>query len=328
MDLFPYDASHIPLIEAAFARERETRPQRYSSYLAKSELADFHRDRLIEATRKGFSQPVRIAIQNGEACAVFGWTTSPFHQETYQCPYYKLQPFYPFTSDSDQTRECARLIRKELDETEPGVFAVRVEADRNAWVYWLSDAGFRHSGMSVRLAISANEIKNQIDKVQADKYDYFQIRHARPDDAQSVASIGAEDHVFSHFYHEQRFQASQTQGLFRDWLIKSVNGMAERVLVVESEGEIVGFCSFLVNSALAPYINARIGVIDFIAVKRSHQGKGLGAKLLQAIFSETTDLVDHIELRTMADNIKAIRFYESHRFRALSADQHFHYWTR
>ena len=210
---------------------------------------------------------------------------------------------------------------------EPAVFTTRVDADDPGVIYALCAQGFRPVGTSVRMVLRDAEIKNQIDRLHDRQYDDSQIRNAQPGDIDALKRIGGSDHAYSHFFHEARFARTKTQELFAIWSQKSVEGMANAVIVIEHKNEVVGFCSLLSNNALLPYINLSIGVIDFIVIDARVQGRGLGSLLLSAALEWFQGKVNRIELRTMAENLKAIRFYQTHGFRLLSADQHLHYWT-
>lgn len=207
------------------------------------------------------------------------------------------------------------------------VYTTRVDADETNVIYALCEQGFRPVGTSVRMVLCDTEFKKQIDRLHKQQYDTIQIRQAAPSDVEALMSIGGSDHAYSHFFHEARFPKPKTQDLFAIWTKKSVEGMADAVFVIESGGDIAGFCSLLSNNALLSYVNLKIGVIDFIVVGSRFQGQGLGSLLLGAALEWFQDKVNRVELRTMAENLRAIRFYQTHGFRHLSADQHLHYWT-
>ncbi|MGC9329623.1 MAG: GNAT family N-acetyltransferase, partial [Candidatus Hinthialibacter sp.] len=119
----------------------------------------------------------------------------------------------------------------------------------------------------------------------------------------------------------------RVRNLFADWIAQCAASSAYRITVAEQKGRVIGFCSSFVQKSLQTYIRRAIGIIDFIVVDSCIQGRGIGRALLKAAFDEFQPEVDCVELRTMADNLQAIRFYEKHGFRMLSADQHLHYWA-
>lgn len=319
------DKQHIPLIQTAFDAMREDRRQRFVDYLAEPGIADFHCDRLIQSIEDGKAN-FDLAIKEERLEAILGIQFSPFHTYHYGIPYYKIQPGYWFNTEYKRTAEIAKAFKQQFNQSEDAVYTTRVSADESNITYALCEQGFRPVGTSVRMVLRDQEIKNQIDRLHERQYDNFQLRNARPDDVEALKRIGGNDHAYSHFFHEARFPQAKTQELFAIWTQKSVEGMADAVIVIEQNGEIAGFCSLLSNKALLSYVNVVIGVIDFIVIDSRFQGKGLGSLLLGAALEWFQGKVNRIELRTMAENVKAVRFYQTHGFRLLSADQHLHYW--
>ncbi|MDP8242690.1 MAG: GNAT family N-acetyltransferase [Candidatus Hinthialibacter antarcticus] len=317
---------HIPLIQDAFDAMREDRRRRFVDYLAEPGVTDFHRDRLVRSIEEN-KATFEVVFDGDRLAAIIGIQQSAFHTNHYGVPYYKIQPGFWFTNDYGVVSKIAQALQQKMQIPERAVYTTRVDADESNITYALCEQGFRPVGTSVRMVLRDQELKNQIDRLHERQYDNFQIRNAGPQDVDALKRIGGSDHAYSHFFHEAKFPQAKTQELFAIWTQKSAEGMADAVIVIEQDGEIAGFCSLLSNNALLSYINLSIGVIDFIVVDSRFQGKGLGSLLLGAALEWFQGKVNRIELRTMAENVKAIRFYQTHGFRLLSADQHLHYWT-
>ena len=318
---------HIPLIQSAFEAMRKDRRNRFVDYLAEPGVTDFHRDRLVRSI-EGSKANFDVILNKDRIEAILGIQFSPFHSEHYGVSYYKIQPGFWFTNEFNDVLKIAKKFTQQFDHSEEAVYATRVDADESNITYALCKQDFRPVGTSVRMVLRDQEIKNQIDRLHERQYDYLQIRDAKPQDIEALKRIGGNDHAYSHFFHEARFPQAKTQELFAIWTQKSVEGMADAVIVIEQNGEIAGFCSLLSNNALLSYVNLTIGVIDFIVIDSRFQGQGLGSLLLGAALEWFQGKVNRIELRTMAENVKAVRFYQTHGFRLLSADQHLHYWTK
>jgi ribosomal protein S18 acetylase RimI-like enzyme len=135
-----------------------------------------------------------------------------------------------------------------------------------------------------------------------------------------------KSHKHSHFFREVRFPQEKTKELFAEWIRKCAGGLADIIFVAEKNESIIGFCSLLSNTSLLNFIHKKVGIIDFIVVDETAQGLGIGKSLLDRTFAHFAD-TGLIELRTMADNIGAIRFYHHNGFSILSSDQYYHYWT-
>lgn len=259
-----------------------------------------------------------------DVLALTGISPSRWHSRHFGVSYYKIQPFYCFREDEQLIDALVRELRNRLDEPD-SVYAIRAEARQYALVYHLVRHGFTHVGTSLRLDLPLD--KSIIDTTPGPSYDTFLIRDFRDTDLPRLQDIIRRSHKHSHFFCEVRFPPERVRDLFAEWIQKSAQGLAHKILVAEFEGEVGGFCSIFLNPTLRPYIRKSIGIIDFIVVDERMQGKGVGKKLLQSTFAELRGQADEVELRTMADNLEALRFYEKNGFQVLSADQHLHYWT-
>ncbi len=319
-------AEHIPLIKEAFAQQRRERPKHYVSYLAEPGIADFHCDRLIkQIEQKPEDAGFKALLHGDKLLALAGIEKSDWHSRHFRIPYYKIQPFFCF---SDELGEIEQITDKlnELLIHEGSVYTTRAEANQHALSYQLGRSGFVQVGTSVRMVFDQLERK-MIDSHQSQNYDSFKIRPYLQQDLPKLKDIIRRSHRYSHFFCEMRFDPEDARNLFAEWMERCAKSPAFHILIAERYGEPIGFCSAPIQQSLVPYIGRTIGIIDFIAVDSSIQGKGIGRALLLAAFNWFEPQTNLIELRTMADNLRAIRFYENNGFRMLSADHHFHRWT-
>ena len=320
------NAEFIPLIEEAFAQQRRERPKRYVSYLAEPGIADFHRDRLIKQFKEKPDDPgFKMLINDDKLLALAGIEKSDWHSGHFRTPYYKIQPFFCFTDDLEEIEQVTNKLN-ELMTKKGAVYTTRAEASQHTLSYHIGRSGFVQVGTSVRMVFDQLDIK-MIDSPQSQNYDSFRIRPYLQQDLPKLKDIIRRSHQYSHFFCEMRFDPEKTRDLFAEWMERCAKSSAFHILIAERDGEPIGFCSALVQKSLVPYVKRAIGIIDFIAVDSNIQGKGIGRALLHAAFYWFAPQTNLIELRTMADNLRAIRFYEKNGFRMLSADHHFHRWT-
>ncbi|RJP19056.1 MAG: GNAT family N-acetyltransferase [Candidatus Omnitrophota bacterium] len=325
METIIANESHIHQIREAFAQLRERRAMDYVDYLALPSIADFHCDRIVHAIRSS-SNPITLFIEKGILAALVGIQPSAWHTNHYNIPYFKIQPLFLFTEDATTVNAVVTQMVASLCNRPDALYTTRIEAREPILPHIFGRHGFADVGVSVRLSASPQGIP-YVDNSNTCTYDTFIIRNYGSRDLPFLQEIARESHRYSHFFREIRFPRERTQDLFAEWIRQCADGIAQQIFTAEQAGSVIGFSILLTSNSLSSYIQKRIGVVDFIVVDKHVQGKGIGKALLQTSMKWFQDRVDLVELRTMADNLQAIRFYEKNGFRILSVDHHFHYWT-
>ena len=323
MDLVTLEPSCQPDVAAAFQRLASRRAGHYVSYLADPAILDFHRDRIVsQLQQSAASSPLYGWWDQDRLAALAGVIPSPWHTQHYGIPYLKIQPWFLFEDHPDVVRLVVECLRSSVMQQQGAVYALRVEAHNAPLSYWLSRMGAAHVGTSIRM------VRDDLsDAAALPESAEVRIREVRPEDISALQDLARTSHRHSHFFQEMAFPLDKTQDLFAAWLRRCTETLAERVWVAEHGGRPVGFALVLLNPSLVSYVGKRIGIIDFILVDAAVQGKGIGKMLLDASMAWFSQNADIVELRTMVDNVSAIRFYEKNGFRALSADHHYHFWT-
>jgi len=93
------------------------------------------------------------------------------------------------------------------------------------------------------------------------------------------------------------------------WVENSLNGFADRVLLIEDKGFVT--CKK----------SGDTGDIPLIGVAGSYQGRGIGTSLiLNALRWFKNERVTNVTVRTQAMNSRAVKFYEQQGFRVKSLD--------
>lgn len=324
----PVAIDHISPIHQAFQTQAQSRRHDNAGYLAHPGISEFHAQRLIKRIQTDPSH-VYISMSNGRVCGILGIERSDWHSDHFGVSYFKANPFYCFTTNPEEIEGLVESAIRLFDK-EQSLYTLRTDAHQTALSYQLSRYRFRHVGTSIRMGMDSNQ-KKTIDSRPKPSYDTYQIREYRMTDIPSLQEIIKRSHTHSHFYCEVRFSPERVRELFAEWIRRWGELSRKRenytIWVAESNGQMLGFCSVMVQSGLKDYINRQIGVIDFIVTDVQNQGTGIGQGLLNQAIAWMGPETDIVELRTMADNVAAVRFYEKHGFRMLSADQHFHWWT-
>ena len=84
------------------------------------------------------------------------------------------------------------------------------------------------------------------------------------------------------------------------------------VLLAERDGRLVGYAAVAVGGTEATLeVGERVGSLESLAVLAEERGRGLGSRLMDAVFDELRRLdVEEISLAVMEGNDDAWRFYE------------------
>ncbi|RLF74492.1 MAG: ribosomal-protein-alanine N-acetyltransferase [Thermoplasmata archaeon] len=129
------------------------------------------------------------------------------------------------------------------------------------------------------------------------------FRPFRPEDVEDVLKIASS-----------RFKEKYSSSL----ILQIYNYFPEGFLVAELEGEIVGYITAV------PHYPTSLRVL-MVAVKREHEGRGIGSQLMGRI--ETLAYMkgySSVKLEVRQDNIRAIGFYRSRGYRTVGMIEHYY----
>jgi RimJ/RimL family protein N-acetyltransferase len=147
----------------------------------------------------------------------------------------------------------------------------------------------------------------------------IEIRRNRPDDAASlseaVTSVAREKWYLATI---DGFTPNET----RDYIDKTLHGGLHQVVAV-TQGMVIGACDVRLMEAKG---FAHVGQLGMFVCKQ-WRGQGIGRKLLAACLPLAARAnIERIELEVFADNIPAIRLYESSGFRSEGVKVHGRKW--
>jgi dTDP-4-amino-4,6-dideoxy-D-galactose acyltransferase len=146
------------------------------------------------------------------------------------------------------------------------------------------------------------------------------IRACRPGDIPPLRSIAEVAHRDSRFYNDPNFPRELCDALYATWIEKSCRGYADTVLVIELDGEPVGYVSCHLHD------DSR-GQIGIIGVGASSQGRGLGGILVNASLNWfASQRMTRVTVVTQGRNVKALRLYQKCGFLVQSVQLWYHKW--
>lgn len=148
----------------------------------------------------------------------------------------------------------------------------------------------------------------------------YTIRLSTPKDIPSLKAIAKENHCNTRFYYDSYFPTLRCEALYETWIEKSCHGYAEAVLVVEFQGQPVGYlCCQLLNQLK--------GSISLVAIDQGFRGKGLGNALIKASLQWFAKQGSkEVEVVTQGRNIISQRLYQRWGFLTQSVHLWYHKW--
>lgn len=146
------------------------------------------------------------------------------------------------------------------------------------------------------------------------------IRPHRSEDVQALRAIAGKSHHDSRFYFDPNFSEARCDALYETWIEKSCNGYAERVFVVDVQGEAQGYISCHLPAEGE-------GQIGLLGLAPQAQGKGLGQRLVnEALRWFATSGVKHVSVVTQGRNSNAQRLYQRCGFVTRQTQLWYHRW--
>jgi dTDP-4-amino-4,6-dideoxy-D-galactose acyltransferase len=139
-------------------------------------------------------------------------------------------------------------------------------------------------------------------------------------DLPALESISATAYSDTRFWHDPKFPGERVTALYRQWIVNSCRGFADRVFVTEYEGQPVGFVTCSLD---AP----GVGRIGLVGVRSDMRGKGAGRALVEAATDYAVERGwTRIEVATQARNLSAQRLYQRLGFTTCSTSLWYHWW--
>lgn len=146
------------------------------------------------------------------------------------------------------------------------------------------------------------------------------VRKASSDDVPALREIAARSHLASRFFADPRL-AARAPALYSTWIEKSVEGMADRVLVPNA-APVSGYITC--NKP-----DASTGQIGLLGVARHSQGQGVGRRLIAAALDWfAAEGCETARVITQGNNARAVAAYQASGFQPIRSQQWYHRWFR
>ncbi len=151
--------------------------------------------------------------------------------------------------------------------------------------------------------------------------DALLLRPHRPEDVPALRAIAGSSYFDTRYYHDGRYEQAQCAELYATWIARSCDGMAERVIVAERGGEVIGYVSCHHPE------RSEEGKIGLVGVASAARGLGVGQGLVAAAqrwFKERR--VALVSVVTQGRNVAAQRLYQRAGFVTASTQLWYHRW--
>ncbi|MEW6110521.1 MAG: GNAT family N-acetyltransferase [Thermodesulfobacteriota bacterium] len=227
------------------------------------------------------------------------WLTQVFGYQVFKLSLPADAPLQPLSHLSIQD-----LVRGSPEEK--AFYFVKTPVHRVDEVRALSAAGF--------IVVEASIVLQRLPEILPPEQEagVVEVRDVEPQDHDALLRIAESSFVYSRFHLDSRIDASTANRVKREWVNSYLTSKrGERLLVAGMDGRAVGFLAVLafVEDGLP------VGVIDLIAVSKSHQGHGVGRALVRSFINDSFGRFERLIVGTQAANEPSIRLYEGCGFR-------------
>jgi GNAT superfamily N-acetyltransferase len=145
-------------------------------------------------------------------------------------------------------------------------------------------------------------------------------RAACQGDIVALRNIAAVSHHDSRFYNDRHFDRRRCDELYRVWIERSCQGWADHVVVVERDGNAVGYLTVHLREPHA----ASIGLVG---VDRSYRRQGIGAHLMSGALAWISgQSVRRVWTATQGRNVASQGFFQNAGFRPTGRAIWYHRW--
>lgn len=280
-------------------------------------MVRFHAERILRQTAEPES-PVWVC-HAGARSGILGIQPSKTHSQFFGFSIFSIDPVLSYNLRGPDKEQVLERIGDVLETKGARVVWAKCDENEGDLNHCFAQLGGEYCGTTVRLSRwlspagrpeSASEIR---------------VRPALDEDRPGLRKLARDNHTHSHFLRDPNLPRERKAEIFPAYLDRCFGHKNRPFLVAEdSSGAAVGFALLFCPESQEARLGQRIGIVDFIAVDESAQGKGVGGSLLAESFRWMEQQgYALVELKTMLDNLKGIQFYQKHGFRLLSAEMHF-----
>ncbi len=291
--------------------------QRRTQGLDISLLNEYHCKSILEQAQ---STDAYIGMNNkGEVVGLAIVRPRPWHSEVFEMRMAKVSPFLLFGGTSRQRETFMSQLLDKFDSKKYDHVELRVDVNEWENVALLENHGFHCVDCSIKLNFNLQTSRLTLPRLPDTRY---KVTACKERDNEQLMEISRNTHKFNHFFSDPTLDTDKAHELFAQWINKTCTSLAYRVWVAYRDEKALGFSTILVNEKFNKAVKRKICVLDFIAVRKGYQGKGIGRWLLNEslIRMRRDEEFEHLELRTSINNFQALNLYSTNGFYVISVD--------
>lgn len=151
-----------------------------------------------------------------------------------------------------------------------------------------------------------------------------EVAEANERDEQVLMEIAKKDFLaVDHFHADPYLPRSKSDEVNPKWVSSCLKGLVDEVLVARKGGKPIGFVTCNVEHVINGYT---YGFIDLAAVKKEHEGGGIGSLLFSKALRWLSDSTKSVYTGTQAVNVPAVRLFRKAGFRQVLSEATLHLW--
>lgn len=259
----------------------------------------------------------------GDPVGYFALGRSSWHSDIFGLNYFRIENLWSVTEQAKEPLLEAAMDFARGQGAE--IVDLRADGDDFALAQAAESLGGRFLGMSIKYGLKAKDLDNARDNSYGSwSKEKALLRPAEPGDLEWMMALAREAHQISHFFNDPLLPLERVREVFPAWVQRCFKGLADSVMVLTVGGAPAGLVTLLLPKKLSEALGVRFGVLDFIAIAPSFQGRGLGTGFARQAFAWLAERAEVLEVRTMANNLSAQNLYTRLGFRAIATDVHFH----
>jgi ribosomal protein S18 acetylase RimI-like enzyme len=146
------------------------------------------------------------------------------------------------------------------------------------------------------------------------------LRNYEDKDLRDLQAIATGSYRHSRYYYDQHYHLERCDSLYVTWIQRDCQGGAERVIVAERAGAVIGYITCHLSADEG-------GQISLVGIQEGARGGGVGRQLVQAAQSWfVAQGVHSVSVVTQSRNIEAQRLYQRCNFLTQSVQLWYHKW--